>query len=341
MRGINETLHARVDSLVDGGQRRLSFEMYRGSATDWQQELRAELIDLLAVGYDAAAAPVETISCRDMGDYTRYYIRMTAPDGVIIPAYKLVPKELSRPARAILCLHGHGPGKVIPAGFECDVLGRAIEIVGERDYAVQAARCGYIAVSPDMRGFGELMLRDDMDADRGNSCMQLSQRLMMVGRTLLGMRVHDSMYWHDYLAGLDEVDPEHVYITGQSGGGTGTLFSAACDPRFSKAAPSCYFCTFRASILAMSHCTCNYAPGLLDLCEMYDVAGLIAPRPMLIIAGREDPIFPIDGVREAFEKTRAIYSALGAEDNIELYVGDEGHRYYAARVWDFLAEKCR
>ncbi len=339
MRKVNETLHARIDALMDGGEKRLTFERYQGSAADWQRELRAALIELLAVDYEAKAAPVEVINSRDMGDYTRYYIRMATPDGVVVPAYKLVPNELNAPAKAILCLHGHGAGKVIPAGFECDVLGREVQIAGERDYAVQAARNGYIAISPDMRGFGELMLQDDMNADRGSSCQQLSQRLLMIGRTILGMRVHDSMYWYDYLAGLDEVDAEHIYVTGQSGGGTGTLFTAACDPRFSKAAPSCYFCTFRDSILAMSHCTCNYAPGLLSLCEMYDIAGLIAPRPMLVIAGREDMIFPIDGVRRAFEKAQAVYAALGAEDNLELYVGDEGHRFYAARVWEFLEEK--
>jgi predicted peptidase len=189
-----------------------------------------------------------------------------------------------------------------------------------------------------MRGFGELMLEDDLEADRGNSCQQLSQRAMMAGKTLLGMRVLDSMCWYDYLDACDDVDSDNILITGQSGGGTGTLFSAAVDERFSQAAPSCYFCTFRDSILAMMHCTCNYAPGLLSLCEMYDVAGLIAPRPMHIIAGQEDQIFPIEGVRRAYETLQAIYAAFNAEDSLELHVGEEGHRFYADRVWDFFEE---
>ena len=63
-----------------------------------------------------------------------------------------------------------------------------------------------------------------------------------------------------------------------------------------------------------------------------------APRPMLIIAGKEDSIFRIEGVYQAYEKLEAIYDAFGAKDNLELDVGEEGHRYYAARVWDFFAQ---
>ena len=80
--------------------------------------------------------------------------------------------------------------------------------------------------------------------------------------------------------------------------------------------PSCYFCTFKAPILAMSHCSCNYAMGLLNRCEVSDVAGL----------------------HEAYAKVQEVYEALGAQGNLELYVGPEGHRYYKARAWDFVRE---
>lgn len=338
MQEVNASLHQRIDALMDNAEKRLSFEKWTGSVKDWQAKLRSELTELLAVDYTAGKITTEIVSERDMGSFTRQYIRMVTPDGIKAPAFAFVPKNITSPARAIICLHGHGPGKVVPAAFENDVRGNPVTIAGERDYAVQAAELGYISVAPDMRGFGELMLDDDLSAGRSDSCQQLSQRLMMVGKTLLGMRVYDSMCWVDYLRSLDEVDNDHIYITGQSGGGTGTLFSAAIDPRFAQAAPSCYFCTFRDSILAMSHCTCNYAPGMLNLCEMSDVAGLIAPRPMIVIAGQEDKIFPIEAVQRSYEKLQAIYDAFGAADNLELYIGPEGHRYYRARVWDFFNE---
>lgn len=334
----NQTLSARFDNIVHDADRRLSFEKWQGTVQDWQQQLRSELYDLLTVDHQPGTPHVEILDTVDMGTHLRHYVHMTAGDGVVIPAYQFVPAQMDGPIGAVLCLHGHGPGKVIPAAGDCDVKGNPVEVKGERDYAVQAVQQGYISIAPDLRGFGELMLDDDLEADRGNSCLQLSMRAIMAGKTMPGMRVHDSMCWMDYLRSLEQVDDERIHITGQSGGGTVTLFSAALDTRFAQAAPSCYFCTFAASILAMHHCSCNYAPGLLDLCEMYDVAGLIAPRPMLIIAGKHDPIFPIEGVYEAYEKLQAIYAEFGAQDNLELYVGPEDHRYYKARVWDFFAE---
>ena len=89
------------------------------------------------------------------------------------------------------------------------------------------------------------------------------------------------------------IDQTKIAMTGNSGGGTITLFTAAIDTRIAIAIPSCYFCTFKGSIGAMRHCDCNYVPGILRLGEMYDIAGLITPRPFKVIAGRTDPIFPI------------------------------------------------
>ncbi len=77
-------------------------------------------------------------------------------------------------------------------------------------------------------------------------------------------------------------------------------------------------------------------PGILRLGEMYDVAGLMAPRPFMAIAGRDDGIFPIQHVRLAFEKLRHVYEVAGAADRCELFVGEGGHRYYGAGAWPFV-----
>jgi len=160
MQKVNATLRRRFERMLDAAELRLSFDKYDGSVQDWQQQLRAELYDLLAVDYEGGDVTVETLGSRDMGAYTREYIRMTTPDEVTVPAFKFVPKDISEPVGAVFCPHGHGPGKVIPAAFEQDVLGRPVEIKGERDYAVQAAENGYIAVAPDLRGFGKAVSID-------------------------------------------------------------------------------------------------------------------------------------------------------------------------------------
>ena len=69
---------------------------------------------------------------------------------------------------------------------------------------------------------------------------------------------------------------------------------------------------------------------------MYDVAGLIAPRPFSAIAGREDPIFPIEHVESAFEHLQQVYTVAGVPENCQLHIGEGGHRYYKAGAWHFI-----
>ncbi len=97
--------------------------------------------------------------------------------------------------------------------------------------------------------------------------------------------------------------------------------------------PSCYFCTFRDSVMSIYHCMDNYVPGLLRYAEMADIMGLFAPKPVVIVAGRDDPIFPIAGVRRGFRQLKRIYRAAGAADRCHLVVGDGGHRFYAEPAW--------
>jgi dienelactone hydrolase len=155
---------------------------------------------------------------------------------------------------------------------------------------------------------------------------------------LIGERVWDIMRLIDYAVTRPDVDARRVVITGNSGGGTVSLFAAACDERITVAVPSSYFCTFERSLGSIEHCACNYVPGLLAAAEMYDVAGLITPRPFLAVAGRTDPIFPYDGVELAFDRLQRIYAAAGVPERCELYTGAGGHRYYKARVWPFIRQ---
>ena len=114
------------------------------------------------------------------------------------------------------------------------------------------------------------------------------------------------------------------------------MFAAATLPRIQIAMPSCYFCTFRDSILSVSHCVCNYVPRLSKYAEMADVMGLFAPKPVVIVAGKEDEIFPLEATKRAFEALRKIYAAAGSGDRCHLVIGEGGHRFYADDAWPVL-----
>lgn len=315
-----------------------------GDWTTWRHEFQSRLeqaLGLPAIRRSAAGAP---LSCRleetvEFDTYIREKRFLLTEPGVEIPFYLLLPRDAPRPLPLVLTPHGHNKrGKEVYAGNYGSEAEQAEGEDGERDIALQAVAHGYAAIAPDVRGFNEMSRAEDFNGPIGSSCNELQRMALLHGRTLIGERVHDMGRLLDYAATRPEIDASRVAITGNSGGGTVSLFAAALDDRIKAAVPGSYFCTFFDSIVSVHHCVCNVVPGIMGMGEMYDVAGLIAPRPFLAVNGLEDPIFPIDATREAFGHLRRIYEALGYAERCELYEGNGGHRYYKARVWDFLRE---
>ena len=159
---------------------------------------------------------------------------------------------------------------------------------------------------------------------------------LLVGRTPIGDRVWDISKLIDWALAELPVDKSNIIVSGNSGGGTTTLFAGACDTRISMSIPSSYFCTFTGSIGAMYHCDCNYVPGILEYGEMSDIAGLIAPRFFCTLNGKDDTMFPLKETQKAFINLKKIYTAAGVPDNCELYIGNGGHRYYKEGAWNFI-----
>src|SRR5947208_12727813 len=123
---------------------------------------------------------------------------------------------------------------------------------------------------------------------------------------------------------------------GISGGGTCTTFSAALEPRIKVALISGYLIIFRDCILSLSHCMDNYVPGILNYAEMYDVAGLIAPRPLFVESGEKDDIFPIAASRESFARVKKVYEVFGAGGVVEQETFDGPHSFWGVKGIPFL-----
>ena len=70
---------------------------------------------------------------------------------------------------------------------------------------------------------------------------------------------------------------------------------------------------------------------------MADIAALIAPRPLVIEAGAQDHIFPIEATRAAFSRLGPVWEAYGAALP-ELVVTDGGHAFRAERSLEAFLE---
>jgi len=315
----------------------------RGDVKAWQRRLRRKLRRL--IGWHrmpTQRAPLEVRSLwtqkRRIGTIEK--IAFTAEPRSDVLAYVCIPKSARPPYTWMICVQGHSTGMHNSIGVEREDETQRIRIAGDRDFALGCMKHGIAALCIEQRSFG--LRREQVQKMVAQSgCQDAAMHALMLGRTLMGERVFDVDRGIDYLATRDDVDMRRIGVMGNSGGGTITVFSAALLPRLAFAMPSCYFCTFRDSIMSIHHCVDNYVPNLLLVAEMADVLGLFAPKPVVVVAGKDDPIFPVRAVRRAFRDLQRIYTAAAAEDRCKLVVGPEGHRFYADLAWPKLLRELR
>lgn len=308
------------------------------SARLWQKRVRRKLTELLG-GFPSSRAALRPriLEKKRFNDYTREKVIFQSRNNLSVFGYLLLPRNVSGPLPAIICLPGHGRGCDDIVGIAENGEQRETKSGYARDFALQAVEHGYAAFAIEQLAFG--CRRDDAARKKGagqSSCQPAAGAALLFGQTMIGWRVWDVMRAIDYLGTRSEIDSSRIATMGISGGGTVSLFSAALDERIKVSVVSGYFNTFRDSILSLSHCIDNYVPGILNYIEMYDLAGLIAPRGLFTESGERDPIFPIGGSRAAVKKAQAIYSAFGAANKIGHEVFDDEHVFYGKGAFEFL-----
>lgn len=266
---------------------------------------------------------------KDFGTHLEIRLLFRTEKDCFCPAYLVLPKNIEKPP-VVICLQGHSTGMEISLGRPYRFKDyKTIE--GNRDFALEAVRHGYGAMVLEQRCFGER----ESSIKGGRRCDFTAYNALLLGRTLIGERIFDVSRAIDVLERNYNfvVDTTKIGCVGNSGGGTITYYAACVEPRISIAMAGSAVCTYKASIGSRYHCSCNYLPSAAKYFDMGDLAALIAPRPLVIVSGKKDTIFPQDGVQECYRTIKQIYSDTGATDNCTLVVGDGGHRFYKSG-WD-------
>jgi dienelactone hydrolase len=331
---------AYTHDLYAAAPRRLRFlAAARSQAEAWQTTLRTKVTELIG-GFPAQRPPLRpvTLESRTFPGYRREKIVFDSQPGVSVLAYVLLPDKAKTPAPTMICVPGHGRGVDDIVGIDDQGRDRTDKAGYQHDFAIQAVEAGLAAVAIEPMGFG--CRRDAINARQNLSrkaCDPVAGGALMVGQTMLAWRVWDVMRTLDYVATRSELDSNRVGCMGISGGGTVTVFSSALDLRIRAALVSGYLNTFRDSVGSLAHCSDNYVPGILNWAEMYDIAGLIAPRPLFVESGEKDNIFPIKASIESFTRVREIYGVFGATDRLEQEVFPGEHSFWGKRGIPFLA----
>ena len=306
----------------------LEFDPDRDFAA-WQTGLRGRLRDIMAIPATWNGAVQPTIRRDSETDqYTMDRVEFEAEPGQMVPGYLLRPKMGKPPFPAMICLQGHSPGMHISIGrgkTEQEIA----SIQGGRDIAIQAVRHGWAALAVEQRAFGERAIK-------GVSCGDVALRELLKGRPLTGQRVFDVMRAVDFIATQPDLDATRIGCMGNSAGGTISFYAACVDQRIRLAVVSCSFGTFESTWLYKRHCACGYLPGLFNVADMPDLAGLIAPRHLILVAGKKDGIARFDGVEQGFQMAKRAFAAAECADGVVLLAAEGGHQFYPDLAWPVI-----
>jgi len=288
----------------------------------WRSELLAELRKLLGEFPDPVPLDAEVVWETEEDGLIKQRIVFDSEAHMSVPALLYVPadREPGRRLPAILCCHGHGPfGKEAVMGIHLGNPARKQNIVAHNyDYGLQMAKRGYVTMAVDWRVFGER--RDGGDPYPGRDpCNVHFIRGLLLGINLLTLDIWDGMKAIDYLQSRPEVDPERIGCMGLSFGGTMTTWLSLLDERIKAADIICYSDTFpRFAVARANYCGSQFLPGLYRLCDVGDLQGLIAPRPLLLEIGQFDTCFLYEDAIVARDQALRIYRAAGAEDKFDV-----------------------
>lgn len=299
--------------------------------TEWQEKARAKLAELVGLDKMIPAEKKSVIEFdRETEDFREIRFRYQSEPGYFVPCHMCIPKGAKLPLPTFICMQGHSKGMHITLG-RTKYPGE--EVAGDRDFAVRCVKEGFIAIALEQRDFGECG-----GNEHGPQCQNPTLTNLLVGRTTIGERVWDVMRLVDLL--LDDLSEyakaDSIYVLGNSGGGTCSIYSGALDTRLAGSVPSCAISSFAASIGAMKHCACNYVPGILNYFDMSELIALTAPRKLVVVSGALDDIFPLKEAREMVGIGKKAYDAYGVPGHIAHAVGEEGHRFYADLAWNAL-----
>jgi cephalosporin-C deacetylase-like acetyl esterase len=241
-------------------------------------------------------------------DYRVEKIVFESMPGLFVTGNLYLPTGLKAPAPAVVYVCGHSPG---PWGAK----------VHYQHHGIWFAKHGYAAFLLDTVEFGELPGIHHGTHDLG------MWYWLSLGYTPAGPEAWNAIRALDYLETRPEIDAKRAAITGISGGGAITWYTAAIDERFQAAASVCATWTVGQHIAldaVQENCDCIYFPNVFQ----YDfpvVGALIAPRPFKILGALRDGSFPPAGYHEAFERTRRFYEIQGTADKVSLFEYDTVH----------------
>jgi hypothetical protein len=154
--------------------------------------------------------------------------------------------------------------------------------------------------------------------------------------------IWDDIRTLDYLASRPEVDQDRLGCVGLSVGGYRSWVLPALDERIKVAVDVGWMASFSTQLKQQVISTVGFVfhiIGLYRYMDFPDLAGLIAPRAVMVMNGSRDGLFNQDGLRAAFEKIEAIYEKAGVAERQSTRLFDQPHNFtreMQQEAWDWI-----
>jgi len=234
--------------------------------------------------------------------------------GLYVTGNLYLPKGLEKPAPAVLYVCGHAQVKKDGVSYGNKTF--------YQHHGGWFARNGYVCLVIDTLQLGEI------EGLHHGTYREGMWWWNSRGYTPAGVEAWNCVRALDYLQSRPEVDGQRLGVTGRSGGGAYTWWTAALDERIKAAVPTAGITDLENHVVdgcVEGHCDCMFMVNTYRW-DYPQVAALVAPRPLLIANTDGDGIFPLNGVERLHAKVRRIYRLYGADDKLGLQISPGGHK---------------
>lgn len=313
------------------------------SFNSWKNEFITWLSDLFAqydknLNYDVPSYNI--ISEEEWFGCKRIDLVYKNPEyNLNVPATILEPPADKNNGAAVLCQHGHGDWGRLSVIEDPKVPADTMELADFKyNFGLPLAQSGYTVIAIDLFGFGERTEpRKELKSSTGRDpCDMLGLFMMLYGRNYVVQQVSDIRFALSILSSWKGVDSERLGMAGISQGGRMTMFSAALDNRIKTvvAAGSCNTFADRTAKLA-GLCGAQIIPGIMPRADTFDIFASIAPTPLQLQLGSEDPVVEPKAAEIGITQVKRCYKEAGASEKffVERFEGGHEFRLEPARKW--------
>ena len=302
----------------------------------WKRQARQKVLECMGTSPNPSPNPSEGGELSNLQALKTYKVDINR-GWYHIPALLMIP-EGEGPFPAVNLLHDHGAHLFIGKEKMIRPVDDVEEVLQDADQWVEKlyggqylgnylCSKGYVVLAADApmwgeRGRAEGADRSQYDVVAGN--------MMMYGLNLCAQMTYDDIATTRFLATLPMVDKERIGCVGFSMGGYRSWMLSALSDEINAAAAVCWMVTTDVQMTwrygrKENGGFANSIPLLRQYMDYPHIASIACPKPMLFISGRQDKLFPVEGVERAFGIMHDVWRSQKADDALQTELWDMPH----------------